>query len=47
MCPERQRASTNSLVSKIVAGILDNQTKIEISSEIERQLDLGDIRDFN
>jgi hypothetical protein len=42
--PDRQGTSAGRLRAKVMSGVLDHKTKVEISGKVNRQLNMGNIR---
>lgn len=47
MSPYRKRAATRGLCIEVMSLVLNDQTDVEIASEVDRKLDLGYIRDLD
>lgn len=47
MSPYRKRAATRGLRIEVMSLVLNDQTDVEIASEVDRKLDLGYVRDLD
>lgn len=45
--PDGQRAGTRALSEEVMSGVVHDQAKVQVASEVNGELDLGDIGDVD